>query len=859
MTYGLKRLVTAFMFLMGAELWAQSGLWEQFLNPGRDSQAKVWWFHGETTTTKEGIDADLRAFKEAGVGGVVFYDQTHGSEQGAFASMSPQWWEMLKHAALRAKELGLSFEMAASNGYVAGGPWITPETGMKQVTSVESTLNLPVDPAEVVGLPEYPRRGVKDIAVFLIPESTEFAPVCIQKDRLVVEDGAELTISYDAGREMTVRTLSYETNPRGKGSFDAMNMPGKPQDRFFGAGYVDFPPIGDLEYSVDGRTWRPAARLLTVENIIGYKTKRRTINFPAVTARYFRVRLHDWTDAASSKFNKLEIENVWLGGRDMIDNWEVKTGLRSEVTYPHEVGANVGALKHRDIIDLTPFSDGKGNIDANGLKGIRKGAYRILRIGYVHTGGHTKHGRSRIVWDGREQYSKSWLEADVLDAKAVELHYNSYFKAVYDTLAAIGCAPQGLHMDSHEAGIANWTARMPERFEEVCGYDITPWLPALCGYIVADREKTERFLLDFRKAIDETVSSQFYGTLARLCRRDGVQMTSQAMLGCVNDNIASRGRVDKPQGEFWAYQVNGNYDCLDCASAAHLYGKKIASGEAFTDTPYFVKGDSPSDEDCIGGWHRLLRIANLAYSKGINEFVICASSYQPWMDRKYDDSASKHPYIFHRHNPAWSFSREHFWMYMARCAQLLRTGRPVVDLLVYLGEDLPQKTMAYKLPIIPEGYQYDVCTLRSLRESVMFEDNDYCPRYKALIVQDRTYVSPQAEKMFRQLERRGMVIIRCDKSETVASGLQRGGVRSDITIQSADLPDDKVYFCHRQTPEEDIYFVYNHGNHESRQNIRLRGGSERMELWNPLTLERRPFDGTLDLRPYESVFIIAGH
>ena len=69
---------------------------------------------------KEGIDADLKAFKEKGVGGVVFYDQIHGKAAGAAESMSDEWWESLKYAAMKARETGLSFEVAASNGYVAG-------------------------------------------------------------------------------------------------------------------------------------------------------------------------------------------------------------------------------------------------------------------------------------------------------------------------------------------------------------------------------------------------------------------------------------------------------------------------------------------------------------------------------------------------------------------------------------------------------------------------------------------------------------------------------------------------------------------------------------------------------------------
>ena len=43
----------------------------------------MWWFFGETETTREGITADLETFKEAGVGGVVYYDHVHGKGEGA--------------------------------------------------------------------------------------------------------------------------------------------------------------------------------------------------------------------------------------------------------------------------------------------------------------------------------------------------------------------------------------------------------------------------------------------------------------------------------------------------------------------------------------------------------------------------------------------------------------------------------------------------------------------------------------------------------------------------------------------------------------------------------------------------------
>ena len=81
---------------------AQQGIvraYEEFRNPEDSTRTKVWWFHGETETTREGITADLEAYRRAGVGGVVYYDQVHGSGEGALDAFSPEWWEMLKFSA----------------------------------------------------------------------------------------------------------------------------------------------------------------------------------------------------------------------------------------------------------------------------------------------------------------------------------------------------------------------------------------------------------------------------------------------------------------------------------------------------------------------------------------------------------------------------------------------------------------------------------------------------------------------------------------------------------------------------------------------------------------------------------------
>ena len=140
-----SRLVVSFLFIIAfCNVFAGDihgdnidNIYSEFSSAPDSSRTKVWWFHGETETTHEGITADLEAFKEAGVGGVVYYDQVHGDAKGAFPVFSPEWWNALIFSASEAKRLGLSFEINLSNGFVAGGPWITKRLSMKRLCKRE--------------------------------------------------------------------------------------------------------------------------------------------------------------------------------------------------------------------------------------------------------------------------------------------------------------------------------------------------------------------------------------------------------------------------------------------------------------------------------------------------------------------------------------------------------------------------------------------------------------------------------------------------------------------------------------------------------------------------------------------------
>ena len=73
---------------MSGRVWAQpqdelnavKRLWQ---SPPPEYRMKTWWFFGYEHTTDEGITADAEALRDAGFGGVVYYDQNHAKDAEA--------------------------------------------------------------------------------------------------------------------------------------------------------------------------------------------------------------------------------------------------------------------------------------------------------------------------------------------------------------------------------------------------------------------------------------------------------------------------------------------------------------------------------------------------------------------------------------------------------------------------------------------------------------------------------------------------------------------------------------------------------------------------------------------------------
>lgn len=483
------------------------------------AQMKTWWFFGYEETTNEGITADVEALRDAGFTGVVYYDQNHAKgSNGAEDGFSPEWWEHLKFAGKEANRAGLSFEVNVSNGYVAGGKWIDPEHAMQRVASSSiiikggQRIDLPL-PA-ITGKDDY----VKDIAVFAIPLK-----------------------NTDAMRHITA---SYKAS--GKGRSGAMQEPGKSKS-FIGAKFVTLPNIGVLQVSDDSITWTDVVNIQHMYSSQGgYPI--RTNAFPATMGKYWRINY----------FGDIRLKEWSIGSEAKADRWEELAALHSDFIDTDNTPSysTDEVLSRKDIINLTDKV--KGNILSWEAP---EGEWRIIRLAAVLTGAKSKHGRPNLLG----------YECDKLSKEAALLHWNSYAQVIIDTLRSNGIDVIGVTMDSHEGGSQNWTPNMLSEFRARRGYDLLPYLPVLAGYIVESKEKTLNVLRDLRHTINDCMTDNYYGTFQEQATANGLTFTAQAIgnaLCITGDAISVKRGLDKPQGEFWAYQQNGAYDIKDCSSAA---------------------------------------------------------------------------------------------------------------------------------------------------------------------------------------------------------------------------------------------------------------------------------------------------
>ena len=642
-----------------------------FAEPPMSSRPQVWWHWMNGNVTKEGVTADLEAMKEMGIGGATVFDAGNGVPRGKIRFASPEWHDVVNHAAKEAKRLGLELATTTCSGWsCAGGPWVTPAMNMKKLALTSTTI-----------------AGGRSIEVKLapIPNSHGFAA------DIAVVAFPEIGEKTDSPAVGVRFQLDYEWEWQCEGE-------------------------GIVETSEDGRSWTEfcrfdanVARRGDADHTLRYAPLPRPLAAP-----HRRVRFRFWDWASKTDFTShVKVAKVAFTTCAGLSHLQEKIlDRRGDATADVLEFAGDRIVRPDQVVDVTRFvKDDVLRWDAPA------GNWRVVRLGF-HANGRKNHPAS----DGAEG-----LEIDKLSASALDFHFDQYVANLEGFTSVL--------VDSYEAGSQNWTDGLEREFSKRRGYEMTPFYPVMAGVVVGSVKASEQFLHDFRKTVSELFCENFAGRLAERCHEKGLKLILEPYGNCPCDDLDFGRHADIPQCEFWSwFERNGDF-CTDVGNArvvaylAHYWGRRYVGAEAFTSyhgaggrwltTPFKIKAQG--DRAFAEGVNRL------TFHRFAHQPWTGPTAPKPGMTM---GCWGMH---LDRTQTWWKQGRD--WMtYLGRCQWMLQEGRFVADFLFVAGEDVPNRgghlvgfpqDFDYYLP--PHGYAWDICSREAFKSLVRKGDRFVSP------------------------------------------------------------------------------------------------------------------------------------
>lgn len=851
-----------------------------FENPSHDAFPYTWWHWMNGNVTKEGIQLDLDFLHRSGIGGFQLFQVGTGIPKGPVDFGSNQWLDLLKFAAEYASRLGLEFDMMNCGGWSSsGGPWITPELGMQQLSWAE----IQIKGGQKVNL-QLPRPYIKlnyyqDTYVLAFPTPGE-------KHEPIQDLVQQVLINQDQQIDTTVFTTGawadgvnidhadnsgyYSLQVEFKSPFHARSI------TLFGGITGSFSFLGpqaqninqvELQVSSDGKNFESICNL----NLSVWRNNSLEVpvskNFNLVTAKFFRIR--------SSR--PLKVYYIRLLSSECLLDWPLKANYTrlDGIIAGQQITPMFNAHQH-SIVPVDQVLDISAYVDKNGYLSwdAPEGNWTIVRFGYTPVG----------IQNHPSPDGGGGLECDKYSSKAYDFHFDHFFGKLYNQLENLGKASlSGAIIDSYEVGMQTWTPDLPIEFSNRRGYSMVKYMPALVGYIVGDPTISDKFLWDVRRTHADLMADNYYGRFAELCRQHNMKSYVEPYSGGPFDEIQVGAKVDVPMGEFWAGmdQANGVFYSIKLASSiAHVYGKKIVAAESYTGIPSQTKWQlHPYAMKGQGDW---------MYTLGLNKFIFHVYAMQPHPTAKPGMTMGPWGWM-HSRNNTWADQEKYWIAYVQRTQSLLQEGLIIADILYFVGEEVPVNTPVLPEQLFPkpsEGYYYDVIDREGILSRVSVRDGKITlpdgVTYSLLVLPNTQVISLDLLQKIRDLVYEGAHVLvnsrpsatpglkdypkseellkstvnelwdKLDGENVKEISFGKGAIYWNIPIKDilikklSVLPDFEfstlsgdapINFIHRKIQDADVYFIAN--RRRSYENIvctfRVKG--KKPEIWNPLSKE----------------------
>lgn len=872
-----------------------------FLSPPKVYYPETWFHYIGGNVATKGITTDLEAIAGAGFSGIqLFHGQFGGSWPGVdqqIACLSPLWDDAVRHTAEESRRLGLRFTMQNCPGWaMSGGPWIEPSNAMRHLvwsrTDVSGGSKLSNKELAQPQPSIEPWRDYQDITVLAFPTPLDdtgepLKPQSVKSSKELPWEDYLLGKAKEPGRFPP----ATKENPH----WLEVTFPSPVVIRT-----VEFPSINSMNH---GQCYEPGVTI-KVQAIMPDGKIRELLDTELPQSSWqddypISFALSETKGAAKYRIafvNKYEmaLSSLRLFTAARKNNWESEAGwtLRSiERKGEHPQQSPKTYINPDQILDITALMDKQGKLNWK----APAGKWTILRIGHVNTG--MKNGPAPLEGTGWECNKLSTTGS------------NAQFAGYIGRLSGKGGSLDngllnGMLMDSWECRTQTWTSDMEAEFKRNADYPLRKWLPAVMGYVIGDQETTGRFLLDWRATIGDLFSNQFFGQMAKQAKENGLSITYETAAGDIfpTDILEFFKHADVPMCEFWQPMSDGFVGSINfkpikpTASAARMYGKPRVAAEAFTS--FNLTWDER--------WDALKEVANINSIEGVTHLVFHTYTHNPRTDFLSPGSSFGDPGIgtpFLRGQTWWKHMPE-FTAYLSRCSYLLERGKPVSDVLWYLGDEINHKPNQ-NAPF-PEGFKYDYCNPDVLLNRLSVENGMLVTpegiSYRVLWIPDSPRMLPETlEKIYSLIDAGATVVGNAPEGLATLTGgksaekrfhaavgsiwgktpgqnirqIGKGAVLSGIPLSKAldelslapDVTGGDALWTHRKIEGADWYFVSAPKGKGFSGILDFRCAGH-VELWDPVTGMRSAVESkksgdrtqvTLDMPKAGSCFIVFRH
>ncbi len=454
-----------------------------------------------------------------------------------------------------------------------------------------------------------------------------------------------------------------------------------------------------------------------------------------------------------------------------------------------------------------------------------------------------------------------------------------YLRVVGDRLlSAFDAPPYAVFCDSLEVYESDWTDDLLDAFKARRGYDLRPLLPAL---VLDAGTASASIRHDWGLTLTELLDERFLAPMQSWARARGTKFRIQGY-GIPPATISGNAGIDLPEGEGarWTTLTSSRW----ASSIGHLFGRPVVSSETWTwlhspsfrATPLDVKAE-----------------ADLHFLQGINQLIGHGWPYTA--DGVADPGWRFYAAgVFNDRNPWWTVMPD-VSRYLQRVSFLLRQGRPVNDIAVYVPNDdgwaafVPGKVGSFLdalsrrigpdlLPaILAAGFNADFVDDAVLADRAAADQGAIVigrNRYRALVLPGVERMPPATLRAIEGFARQGVRVVATRRTPALAPGYLAAAADHAAVKDTADrlftgqspagafverdadaaaaiagplVPGMAVSagrgdigFVHREFDGADLYFVVNTANERRAFDATFRPVAASAQRWDAVTGAIRP-------------------